>query len=207
MGASFVRQLAFLAIPYVLGRAVEAGLVAGDSDALLRWCGLLALAVVVEFVGLCGWIWWANLSEARLAAGLRESLLDVVLTARSDQLGTVTDGHGDLTSRAVDDVDTILVWVNGLATWVVIATTVVVLVPSIAAMDPLLLLVAVGCAAVLAVVNVAVPPRFRRRMGALARSQGHRSQASPSCWPPRRPSAVWGRSRRWSSGITAAARP
>ncbi|MFT4167253.1 MAG: ABC transporter ATP-binding protein [Microlunatus sp.] len=177
MASSMIRQLAFLAIPYLLGRAIDDGIVPGDLAALARWSGMLAVAVVVEFLGLCGWTWWANRAEADLAADLRESLLDSVLTARSADLDRVTDGHGDLLERAIDDVEAVQIWLHGLATWVVIGTTVVVLIPAIGSIDPRLLLVAAGCVVVLAVVSVVFPRLDDPRMSRLARSQGRRSQA------------------------------
>lgn len=177
MASSMTRQLGFLAIPYLLGRAIDDGIVPGDLTALARWSGMLAVAVVVEFLGLCGWIWWANRAEADLAADLRESLLDSALTAHSADLERVTDGHGDLLERAIDDVEALQVWLHGLATWVVIGTTVVVLIPAIGSIDLRLLLVAAGCVVTLALVSVIFPRLDGPRMGRLARSQGRRSQA------------------------------
>ncbi|KHL13191.1 UNVERIFIED_CONTAM: hypothetical protein LK11_33040 [Mumia flava] len=176
MVSSFVRQLAFLALPYLLGRAVQEVVADGRTDRLAWYVAVLATVVLVEFAGLCGWMMWSNLAEARLAAGLREDVLGVVLDTDDAALATRTDGYGDTLSRAVEDVDVVLVWVHGLATWVVIGTTVVVLVPSIAGIDPSLLLVALGCAALLLVVNLTLPPRFARRIGAFAQAQASRTR-------------------------------
>jgi ATP-binding cassette subfamily B protein len=176
MASSFVRQLAFLALPLLLGRAVQDVVAEGDTGRLPLYLAVLTAAVLVEFAGLCGWMWWANLAEARLAAELREDLLDTVLRTDAAAVGSVTEGYGDLLSRAVDDVDAILLWVHGLATWIVIATTVVVLVPSIASIDPALLAVAGGCAAALVVVNLVLPPRFSARLGVFAVAQAERTR-------------------------------
>ncbi|MFT3861498.1 ATP-binding cassette domain-containing protein [Micropruina sp.] len=175
IGSAFVRQLAFLAVPWLLGRAVLS-VAEGDGAAVAQWAGLLALATVVEFAGLCGWVWWANLAEARLAGTLRGWLLATVF-ADPDGGRATTDGYGDLLSRAMDDVDRVLFWIHGLATWIVVATTVVVLVPALAAMDPLLLVVAAAVAAVLVVANLVFPRAFERRMQAMARAQATRTQA------------------------------
>ncbi len=177
MGASFVRQLAFLALPFILGRAVQEVIAEGNHDRLAAYLLVLAAVVVVEYVGLCGWMAWSNLAEARLAAQLREQMLSAVLQVDAEELDSRSQGYGDLLSRAVDDVDTVLVWVHGLATWVVIGTTVVVLVPALAAIDPVLLAVALGCAVALAAVNIVLPARFRRRVGAFARAQGARARS------------------------------
>ncbi|MFT4217987.1 MAG: ABC transporter ATP-binding protein [Micropruina sp.] len=176
MACSMVRQLAFLAIPYLIGQAIDQGVVGADLAALSYWCAVLTVAVVVEFVGLCGWIWWANASEMRIAADLRETMLDVAIGATHGARTEAFDGVGDFVERVVDDVDTVLHWLHGLATWIVIATTVVVLVPAILAMDPGLLAVTAACAALLLVVSIGFPRADRPRMARLATAQGRRSQ-------------------------------
>ncbi|MFT3970469.1 MAG: ABC transporter ATP-binding protein [Micropruina sp.] len=175
IGSAFVRQLAFLAVPWLLGLAVLS-VAEGDGAAVAQWAGLLALATLVEFAGLCGWVWWANLAEARLAGTLRGWLLETVF---ADPGGgrAVADGYGDLVSRAMDDVDRVLFWIHGLATWIVVATTVVVLVPAFAAMDPLLLVVALVVAAALVAANLVFPRVFGRRLRAMAQAQAARTQA------------------------------
>lgn len=172
MASAIARQLAFLAMPYLLGRAVDEGLAAGDGRALGWWLGWFLTAVVVEAVGVTGWMWWSNLAESRLAAGLRSDLLDAVLHAEDgDQMAT-----GDVVARAMDDVDRILIWIHGLTTWVVIAVTVVVLVPAIASMDLRLLGVVLVCVVVMALTSLLIPRMLGPRLAALAQAQGARSQ-------------------------------
>lgn len=225
MASSMIRQFAFLAIPYLIGRAID-DVIASDLSALAGWCGLLLLAVAVEFAGLCGWIWWANAAEMRIASQLREAMLDVALAARpassrshdapasdhardaqasgstgeldgtaggladptgmggvGDPVGTGSSddrvgvgGVGDLVERVVGDVDAVLIWVHGLATWVVIATTVAVLVPAIVAMHVSLLAVTGVCVVLLTIASVAFPRADRPRVTRLAQVQGRRSQ-------------------------------
>jgi len=176
MIASAIRQFAFLAIPYVIGHAIDEGVVAGDPAALLRWCAVLAVAVAVEFGGLCGWTWWANTAEVKIAAQLRESMLDVAIGAPAAELENSVEGIGDLVERVIDDVDAVLVWVHGLATWIVILTTVAVLVPAIFGMDPSLLAVTGVCAGLLLLASLVFPRADAPRVARLADAQGHRSQ-------------------------------
>ena len=175
MASSMIRQFAFLAIPYLIGRAID-DVIASDLSALAGWCGLLLLAVAVEFAGLCGWIWWANAAEMRIAAQLREAMLDVALAARPAEGTDDPVGVGDLVERVVGDVDAVLVWVHGLATWVVIATTVAVLVPAIVAMHVSLLAVTGVCVVLLTIASVAFPRADRPRVTRLAQVHGRRSQ-------------------------------
>ncbi|MFT3873555.1 MAG: ABC transporter transmembrane domain-containing protein [Nocardioides sp.] len=176
MASALVRQVAFLAIPWCLGRAVQA-LAEGDATMMYGALGLLSLCVLIDFAGLCGWMWWAHLAEARLANDLRCRLLEVTLRQDAGRLESIGSNQGDLLSRAIDDVDAVLTWIHGLAHWVVISVTVIVLVPAIGAMDPLLLVVALGCGSLLAVTNMIAPRLFGPRIAAVAAEQGARSQS------------------------------
>ncbi|MFT4010918.1 MAG: ABC transporter ATP-binding protein [Nocardioidaceae bacterium] len=176
MLSALVRQLAFLAIPWCLGRAVQA-LAEADSSMMYGALGLLAICVLVNFAGLCGWMWWAHLAEARLANDLRCRLLEVTLRQDTARLETIGSNQGDLLSRAIDDVDAVLTWIHGLAHWVVISVTVIVLVPAIGAVDPVLLVVALGCGSLLAVTNVIAPRLFGPRIAAVAAEQGARAES------------------------------
>ncbi|MFD4684521.1 ATP-binding cassette domain-containing protein [Streptomyces sp. NPDC058461] len=72
-------------------------------------------------------------------------------------------------------METVVYWVHGLTTWVVIGTTALVLVPSLARLDPALLLVAVATVPVLLLVNRFFPPLYGARSERLARAHARRS--------------------------------
>lgn len=169
IGGAVVRQAGFLAAPYLLSFAVDDGVSARDVGATASWCGLVAAAAVLQFLGMCGWDWFANLADARAGAALRTRVRAGVLGGR------VPSGTGDLVVRAGRDVGLVRVWVHGLPTWAVIAVTVVVLVPGLASLDPWLLLVAVTTAPCLALLSVVYPRRFARASAHVATGHGARA--------------------------------
>lgn len=169
-----LRQCAFLALPWLLGRAVDAGVRDGSPAAAAGWAGAFALAALVEYAGMRGWQLWTNLAEAHAGAWLRTRLLRAVLAVDTDTLQRRTESFGDLNTRGTRDVEAVLVWVHGLTTWVVIGITGLVLVPALGGLDPMLLLVAVLTVPVLLVVNRYFPPVFGHRAEELARAHGRR---------------------------------
>ncbi|MEV3872520.1 ABC transporter ATP-binding protein [Streptomyces sp. NPDC049906] len=176
-GWAALRQCAFLALPWVLGRSLDAG-VAGDVRGAVGWAAAFVGLAVVEYAGMRGWQLWSNLAEARTGALLRTRLLRAVLVLDPETARGRTGDPGDLTDRATRDVDEVLVWVHGLTTWVVIGLTGLVLVPAIAGLDPALLLVAASTVPAVLVLNRVFPPRFGRRARALAEAHGRRAGAA-----------------------------
>ncbi|MGX2993784.1 ABC transporter ATP-binding protein [Streptomyces sp. JNUCC 64] len=174
VGWAVLRQCAFLALPWLLGRSLDAG-TTGDTRAAVGWALAFLGAAAVEYAGMRGWQLWTNLAEADAGAWLRVRLLTAILSLDTDTARRRTGGAGELTDRATRDVDTVLVWVHGLTSWVVIGITGVVLVPAIAVLDPGLLLVAALTVPVLLVLNRVFPPRFGRRARDLAEAHGARS--------------------------------
>ncbi|MFE9662635.1 ATP-binding cassette domain-containing protein [Streptomyces sp. NPDC005955] len=172
-----LRQCAFLALPWLLGRSLDAG-VEGAVGTAAWWAAAFVAAAGVEYAGMRGWQLWTNLAEARAGTWLRVRLLGAILSLDTDTVRRRTDGFGDLTDRATRDVDTVLTWVHGLTAWVVIGITGVVLVPAIAGLDPLLLVVAALTVPVLLLLNRVFPPRYARRARALAAAHGRRSSAA-----------------------------
>lgn len=173
-----LRQSAFLAMPWLLGRAVDEGVQAGSPGGALLYGGGFLAAACVEYAGMRGWQLWATLADNRAGAWLRTRLLKAILAVDTDTLQRRTGTFGDLTTRATRDVDTVLVWIHGLTTWVVIGLTAFVLVPAIGRLDPLLLLVAAATVPVLLVVNRVFPPVFGRRAEHLAAAHGARGSAA-----------------------------
>ncbi|MFJ4770333.1 ABC transporter transmembrane domain-containing protein [Streptomyces uncialis] len=177
VGWAASRQCAFLALPWLLGRAVDAGVARSSPGAAAGWALAFVAVAAVEYAGMRGWQLWSNLAEARAGTWLRGRLLKAVLAVDTETLRRRTDGSGDLTTRATREVDTVLTWVHGLTTWVVIGLTGLVLVPAIGGLDPLLLLVAALTVPVLMVLNRVFPPVFARRAEELSEAHGRRASA------------------------------
>ncbi|MEU5402897.1 ABC transporter ATP-binding protein [Streptomyces sp. NPDC005963] len=173
-----LRQCAFLAMPWVLGRAIDAGVKKGSLAVVAGYAGAFVLIAVVEYAGIRGWQLWTTLADAHTGALLRTRLLRAVLAIDTDTMHRRAGSFGDLTTRATRDTDAITVWVHGLTAWVVIALTGVVLVPAIGALDPLLLAVAALTVPVLLVVNRLFPPLFSRRAEELSTAHSRRSSTT-----------------------------
>ncbi|GAA0940115.1 hypothetical protein GCM10009560_51280 [Nonomuraea longicatena] len=173
--AAVVRQLAFLALPWLLGRAVDLGVRAGSVAAAAGYAAAFVVVAVAEYAGMRGWQKWATLADVRAGTWLRTRLLGAILATDTERMRHAAAGYGDLTTRATRDVDAVQVWVHGLTTWVVIGTTGLVLVPGMAGLDPLLLLVAALAVPSLLAVNRVFPPLFDRRAGELAKAHSARA--------------------------------
>ncbi|MFI6638564.1 ATP-binding cassette domain-containing protein [Streptomyces sp. NPDC050504] len=174
VGWAVLRQLAFLSLPWLLGRAVDSGVRGGDTTATAAWAAVFLLAATAEYAGMRGWQLWSNLAEARTGARLRTRMLGAVLAVDTETLRGDADRTGDLAVRAGRDVDAVLAWVHGLTAWVVIGLTALLLCPALFGLDPLLLLVAAATVPVLLVVNRFFPPLFARRAEKLSRAHGRR---------------------------------
>ncbi|MFD9910126.1 ATP-binding cassette domain-containing protein [Streptomyces sp. NPDC059063] len=172
-----LRQCAFLALPWVLGRAVDSGVRGGDPAVAAAWAGAFVVVAAVEYAGMRGWQLWAAVARARTGVRLRARLLRAVLAVDTATMRGAAGGFGDLTTRATRDVDAVLVWVHGLTAWVVIAVTGLVLTPAMAGLDPLLLLVAALTLPVLLLVSRVFPPLYGRRAAELSRAHAGRAAA------------------------------
>jgi ATP-binding cassette, subfamily B, bacterial len=169
-----VRQAAFLALPWLLGRALDHGVKGGSPAATAGYAGAFAAVAVVEYAGMRGWQQYATLADAHTAAWLRTRMLRAVLSLGTEELRSAAGGEGELNTRATRDAETVVVWVHGLTTWVVIGVTGLVLVPAIGGLDPLLLLVAALTVPVLLAVNRYFPPVYARRAERLATAHARR---------------------------------
>ncbi|NEE35657.1 ABC transporter ATP-binding protein, partial [Streptomyces sp. SID7982] len=116
VGWAAVRQSAFLAMPWLLGRAVDAGVQSGSPAGALLYGAAFLAAACVEYAGMRGWQLWATLADNRAGTWLRSRLLKAILAVDTDTLQRRTGTFGDLTTRATRDVDTVLVWIHGLTT-------------------------------------------------------------------------------------------
>ncbi|MEU1509994.1 ABC transporter ATP-binding protein [Kitasatospora sp. NPDC005748] len=175
MVAAAIRQIALLAVPWCVSQALDEGIKPGDGGALLLWSGAAAGAAAVQFVGLYGWQYWAGYADAKVGADLRGRLLRHL--SGLDRAALASRGHGDLAMRATRDTDLVREWVHGLAVWVVLATTFVVLLPALAALDLTLLLVTLATLPFLVWVNLHFPKRFAAASGELSRAHSERADA------------------------------
>ncbi|MEV7211849.1 ABC transporter ATP-binding protein [Kitasatospora cineracea] len=175
MTAAAIRQLALLAVPWCVQKALDDGLQQHDGGALARWAGATALAALVQFAGLYGWQYWAGYADAKVGADLRGRLLRHL--AGLDRGALAARGHGDLAMRATRDTDLVREWVHGLAIWVVLGTTFLTVLPAIGALDPGLLLVTLATLPFLVWVNVHYPRRFAAASADLAAAHGRRADA------------------------------
>ncbi|WP_327674079.1 ABC transporter ATP-binding protein [Kitasatospora sp. NBC_00458] len=175
MTAAAIRQLALLAVPWCVQKALDDGIQKHDSGAVLTWAGATALAALVQFAGLYGWQYWAGYADAKVGADLRARLLHRL--SGLDRAALASRGHGDLAMRATRDTDLVREWVHGLAVWVVLGVTFLTVLPLIAALDLSLLLVALGTLPFLVWVNVHFPRRFAAASGELAKAHGDRADA------------------------------
>ncbi|MFJ7276841.1 ABC transporter ATP-binding protein [Kitasatospora sp. NPDC098663] len=173
MVAAAVRQLALLAVPWCVQKAIDEGFQKNDSGAVLTWAGATALAALVQFVGLYGWQYWAGYADAKVGADLRSRLLHHL--SGLDRAALASRGHGDLAMRATRDTDLVREWVHGLSIWVVLGTTFITVLPAIAMLDLSLLLVTLGTLPFLIWVNLHFPRRFAAASGELAKAHGSRA--------------------------------
>jgi len=167
-----LRQCGFLAVPACLGAVVEQGVQAGDVRAAAWWALALVGAGLAEALGMCLWDHGVNVADARAGIALRRRLADRLLAGTGASGGP---GDGDLVLRATRDVDAVRVWVHGLVTWVVIGVTVLVLVPGIAALDPVLLLVVTATVPALVLLNTFLPRAYRRASARVSQAHGARA--------------------------------
>ncbi|MFC5148453.1 ABC transporter ATP-binding protein [Streptomyces aureoversilis] len=175
MAAAGVRQIAFLAVPWCIQKALDDGVTAKDNHALLVWAAATLCAAGVQFAGLYGWQYWAGSADAKVGADLRSRLLRHL--AGLDRAALASRGHGDLAMRAGRDTDLVREWVHGLAIWVVLGTTFAGVLTGMGVLDVSLLLVTLGMLPFLVWVNLYFPRRFGAASGALAEAHGVRAEA------------------------------
>ncbi|MFF4986985.1 ABC transporter ATP-binding protein [Streptosporangium saharense] len=174
--ASVVRQVALLAIPWCVQRAVDDGIARSDLRVTIFWALAVLVVAAIQWAGLVGWQWWANMADARVGVGLRHRLVRHVATlGDDDQAGQ--GGRGDLAMRVTRDVDLVRIWVHGLTTWAVIATTFVVVLPALASLEPVLLYVTLAMIPPLVLVNVVFPRRFEPALAELSDAHSSRADA------------------------------
>jgi ATP-binding cassette subfamily B protein len=112
--AGLAWQAVAVAVPWVLERAVDDGIVAGDTDARWRWAAVLVALGVLRWAGDAARHWWVERAGAKAADHLRRRVVDRVLAMGDDELARF--GHGDLVARSMSDTGRVWDWVAGIAT-------------------------------------------------------------------------------------------
>jgi ATP-binding cassette subfamily B protein len=150
--AGLAWQAVAVAVPAVLQRAVDDGIVDGDRSALLGWAAALTALGLACWAGDALRHWWVERSGARAAAAVRRQFSTQVLALDDDAAARI--GAGQLLTRATSDVDSIWRWVAGLATLVTAAFTLGAVALALFSLGPTL--AAVGLATVPLAALVAV---------------------------------------------------
>ncbi|ALC25844.1 ABC transporter ATP-binding protein [Streptomyces sp. CFMR 7] len=171
-----VYQLALIALPWFIERAVDQGIVSGDGSALRRWAiviiGAGILAALAEMV--LGWY-------STLLATTQGNRLYIALADRVAGLDTRTlarFGEGDLGMRGTRDVDLVRTWLSGFASFVTGVGGFVVMIVAIMRLDPLLAVVCVLCVPPLVWINTYwFPKRFGAANTRLSAAHGSRADA------------------------------
>lgn len=142
--AGIAWQAVVVAVPYVAGRAVDDGVLAGDVVALSTWAAVLLALGLVRWAGDWYRHWWVDRSGMRAAVRLRAGVLRRVVDLDDRTAGRL--GHGQLIARATTDVDTVDDWVRGLATLVTASVTLLAVTGALLSLGPVL--AAVGLAVI-----------------------------------------------------------
>ncbi|WP_232665731.1 ABC transporter ATP-binding protein [Pseudonocardia sp. TRM90224] len=174
-GATAFQQLAFLAVPLFVQRAIDDGIRAGSVEVTAMWAGVVAALAVVLLLGAIGGEWFSGVAATAIAAALRRRVAAHIATLDRPALDAF--GRGDLAMRVSRDVEQITTWVQGLVWWLQVALTIVLVLPAIFALDPLLLVVAVATAPLLVAGSMLFPRWFARRNAQLSTAHAARADA------------------------------
>ncbi|MDG9718838.1 ABC transporter ATP-binding protein [Streptomyces sp. DH24] len=149
------------ATPYLMSRAIDEGLEAGDTGALARWC-----AALVAFGGLSAWLGimrHRTMTRVRMDANFRTVKVVVGQAVRLGSALSRQVGAGDVVTIGVGDVQTIsqaLTVVGPGVGSVVAYVTVAVLLVSLSPLIAVLVLLGIP------VIVLLVGPLLRRLQGA-----------------------------------------
>lgn len=169
-------QLALIALPWFIERAVDQGIVGKDSGALWKWA-LIVVAVSLVATGaemVLGWF-------STLAGTIQGNRLYIALADRVSGLDSRTlerFGEGDLGMRGTRDVDLVRIWLMGFASFVTGVIGFVVMIAAIVRLDPLLAVVCLLCVPPLVWINTYwFPKRFGAANTKLSAAHGRRADA------------------------------
>ncbi|WP_406402794.1 ABC transporter ATP-binding protein [Streptomyces uncialis] len=169
-------QLALIALPWFIERAVDRGVVGGDEDALWNWALLILTAGLVAAGAEMTVGWFSTLVGTLQGNRLQLALADRVARLDSRSLGRF--GEGDLGMRGTRDVDLVRTWLMGVPSFVTGAVGFAVMIAAIVRLDPLLAVVGLACVPPLVWINTYwFPRRFGRANTALSTAHADRADA------------------------------
>ncbi|MFF2767628.1 ABC transporter ATP-binding protein [Streptomyces bacillaris] len=171
-----VYQLALIALPWFIERAVDQGIVSGDGSALRRWAIVIIGAGILAALAEMVLGWYSTLLATTQGNRLYIALADRV--AGLDTRTLVRFGEGDLGMRGTRDVDLVRTWLSGFASFVTGVGGFVVMIVAIMRLDPLLAVVCVLCVPPLVWINTYwFPKRFGAANTRLSAAHGSRADA------------------------------
>ncbi|MCK9900690.1 ABC transporter [Parafrankia colletiae] len=173
--ATLVQQLAMLALPWCIQRALDDGITPLDVGQTVRWALVTTLVSLAFLLGGVGGQWWSGIAANQVAHGLRGALIDKVTVL--DRPALARFGRGDLVMRVTRDVDLVRMWLQNLGIWVRVIVTLVVVLPALGLLDPLLLVVGLVTVPLVGLANAFFPGRYDAANEALSEAHGTRADA------------------------------
>ncbi|WP_257136091.1 ABC transporter transmembrane domain-containing protein [Streptomyces sp. t99] len=171
-----VYQLALIALPWFIERAVDQGIVQEDHSALLRWALIIVGAGILAAVAEMVLGWYSTLPAT--TQGNRLYIAHADRVSRLDARAVARYGEGDLGMRGTRDVDLVRGWLSGVASFLTGVTGFVVMIVAITRLDPLLALICLLCVPPLVWINTYwFPKRFGAANTALSAAHGSRADA------------------------------
>ncbi|MGW6457157.1 ABC transporter ATP-binding protein [Streptomyces sp. NPDC055078] len=172
----FCYQLALIALPWCIERAVDEGIVGDDSGALRNWALVVLAASVVAALAEMLLGWFSTLAGTLAGNRLYQRLADRV--SRLDGRSLDRFGEGDLGMRGTRDVNLVRNWLMGFASFVSGVAGFLLLIVAIVRLDPLLAIVCLLCVPPLVWLNTYwFPRRFGRADTGLSAAHGDRADA------------------------------
>ncbi|MER5767108.1 ABC transporter ATP-binding protein [Streptomyces sp. NPDC001985] len=172
----FCYQLALIALPWCIERAVDRGIVGEDSGALRTWALIVLAASVAAALAEMLLGWFSTLAGTLEGNRLYQRLADRI--ARLDSRSLERFGEGDLGMRGTRDVDLVRTWLMGFASFVSGVAGFLLIIIAIVRLDPLLAVVCLLCVPPLVWLNTLwFPRRFGEANTALSTAHGLRADS------------------------------
>lgn len=176
VAAGLVWQAAGIAVPWVLERAIDTGLVERDRAAIVRWCLVLLGLGAIAWSTDAARHWYVERAGSEGGADVRQRLTRRVLAMTDDEVAAV--GHGDVGARLVADSWTVWMWLSGVATLVTSSFTLVAVSAVLLWSDPALAAIGLAAIPVAATLALGSARRHRRYTAAAAGAAGHYGAAA-----------------------------
>ncbi|MFF8959707.1 ABC transporter ATP-binding protein [Streptomyces sp. NPDC014894] len=172
----FCYQIALIALPWCIERAVDEGIVGEDPGALRSWALIALAAGVVAALAEMLLGWFSTLVGTLEGNRLYQRLADRVAGLDSRSLDRF--GEGDLGMRGTRDVDLVRTWLMGFASFVSGVAGFLLMIFAIVRLDPLLAVVCLLCVPPLVWLNTHwFPRRFGKANTRLSAAHGSRADA------------------------------